>query len=69
MLRSPDGDMKVEVQWEPNHRPPTWPGRVGEPTMMMHLDIGVADIDAAVRWAIDQGARLADDQPQADVRV
>ncbi len=69
MLRSPDGDMKIEIQWEPHHRAPTWPGRAGEPTMMMHLDIGVADLGAAVRWAIEQGARLADDQPQDDVRV
>ena len=35
MLRSPDGSMKIEVQWEPNHRPPTWPSQSGEQTMMM----------------------------------
>ncbi|MGB7237374.1 MAG: VOC family protein [Rhodococcus sp. (in: high G+C Gram-positive bacteria)] len=49
MLRSPDGSMKIEVQWEQHHRAPTWPSKSGEPTMMMHLDIGVADLDVGVR--------------------
>lgn len=69
MLRNPDGSEKIEVQWEPHHRPPVWPPVEGEPTMMIHLDIGVADIDAGEAWAIAQGARLADHQPQEDVRV
>jgi hypothetical protein len=25
MLRSPSGDMKIEVQWDPHYRPPVWP--------------------------------------------
>ena len=61
--------MKIEVQWEPNHRAPTWPSQSGEQTMMMHLDIGVADLESGVLWAIEQGARLADHQPQDGVRV
>jgi len=69
MLRSPAGDQKIEVQWEPHHRPPTWPGVEGEPTMMMHLDIGVADLDAAVNYAVSQGAQIAEHQPQEHVRV
>ena len=69
MLRSPAGDQKIEVQWEPHHRAPTWPGSAGEPTMMLHLDIGVLDLSHGVEWALEQGARLADHQPQEDVRV
>jgi hypothetical protein len=69
MLRSPSGDMKIEVQWEPSYRPPVWPGVAGEQLMMMHLDIGVADVESGVQWAIAQGARLAEHQAQADVRV
>jgi catechol 2,3-dioxygenase-like lactoylglutathione lyase family enzyme len=69
MLRSPAGDQKLEVQWEPFQQPPTWPARAGEPTMMMHLDIGVADLAAGVAWATARGARLADHQPQDGVRV
>lgn len=69
MLRSPAGDQKIEVQWERHYRPPAWPGVEGEQLMMMHLDIGVADLESGVAWAISQGARLAEHQPQDDVQV
>lgn len=69
LLRSPSGNMKIEVQWEPHYRPPVWPSVEGEQLMMIHLDVGVADLDAGVGWAVAQGAVLADHQPQDDVRV
>ena len=69
MLRSPAGDMKIEVQWEPHYRAPVWPSVDGEQLMMTHLDVGVADLEAGVIWATEQGATLADHQPQDDVRV
>ncbi len=69
LLRSPDGAQKIEVQYEPNYVPPTWPPVRGEQLMMMHLDIGVADLDEGVRWALEAGATLAAHQPQNDVRV
>jgi hypothetical protein len=69
MLRSPAGDYKIEVQWEPHYRPPVWPTVEDQQLMMMHLDIGVADLDAGVAWALAQGARLAEHQPQPGVRV
>ena len=68
-LRSPSGDLKIEVQWDPHHRPPVWPSAAGEQLTMMHLDIGVGDLDAGVRWAVEQGAVVADHQPQEGVRV
>jgi hypothetical protein len=37
--------------------------------MMMHIDIAVDDLAAAVAAAIERGARLAEFQPQEDVRV
>lgn len=37
--------------------------------MMMHLDIAVDDVEAAVAWAQEAGAVLAEYQPQRDVRV
>ncbi|WP_371329945.1 VOC family protein [Brachybacterium sp. P6-10-X1] len=37
--------------------------------MMLHLDIGARDVDAAVAAARDLGARPAGFQPQEDVRV
>lgn len=69
MLASPAGDCKLEIQWEPHYRSPVWPSVAGEQLMMMHLDIGVAELDAGVAWAIAQGAALAEHQPQPDVRV
>jgi len=69
VLRSPDRRMKLEVQREPHYRPPVWPGVDGEQLMMLHLDIGVADLDAGVAWAVAQGARVAEHQPQDGVRV
>jgi len=52
-----------------HHRPPTWPSEPDEQTMQLHLDIGVADVDAAVEDALALGATLAFHQPQDDVRV
>lgn len=69
MLRSPAGDLKLEVQWDPHYRAPVWPSTSDGQLMMMHLDIGVADLGAAVAWAMAQGASLAEHQPQPDVRV
>ena len=37
--------------------------------MMLHLDIGVNDLTAAVEDAVDLGAVLPSHQPQDDVRV
>ena len=69
MLRAPAGDLKLEVQWDPHYRPPVWPSVEGEQLMMVHLDVGVDDLDRGVTWALAQGARLAEHQPQHDVRV
>lgn len=69
LLRSPDGMRKLEVQWEPEYRRPVWPGEAGEQLMMMHFDVGVADLDVAVAWAVENGATVADHQPQKGVRV
>jgi hypothetical protein len=37
--------------------------------MMLHLDIAAEDLQAAVAWALQAGATLADHQPQDHVRV
>ncbi len=49
--------------------PPTWPSRPDAQQMMLHLDIGTDDIEAAVVWALDCGATVAEFQPQDGVRV
>lgn len=68
-LREPGGGTGLSFQHEPHYVPPTWPGEPDKPLMMLHLDIGVEDLDAAVSWAIESGAREAAFQPQDDVRV
>jgi hypothetical protein len=68
-LRSPAEDMKIEFQWEQQYTPPVWPPEPGAQQMMIHLDIEVDNLEAGVAWAIDAGARLAEHQPQEDVRV
>ena len=69
MLRHPDSGTGLSFQSEPGHVAPVWPGQPGEQQMMIHLDIGVDNLDGGVAWAIEGGAVLADHQPQEDVRV
>ncbi len=69
-LRSPDGDMKIEFQWEQHYSPPIWPPTArGQQTMMMHLDIAVERLDVAIAWAVGAGATIATHQPQEGVSV
>jgi catechol 2,3-dioxygenase-like lactoylglutathione lyase family enzyme len=53
----------------PDYVPPVWPAAEGRQRMMMHIDIAVDDLPAAVADAVDRGATLAEFQPQEDVRV
>lgn len=60
----------LAFQTEPEYVPPVWPAPgPGEQRMMLHLDVEVDDLHAATAWALSCGARLADFQPQDDVRV
>jgi catechol 2,3-dioxygenase-like lactoylglutathione lyase family enzyme len=69
MLREPSGGTGLSFQYEPGYAVPRWPTAPGEQQMMIHLDIGVSDLDAGVALALAAGATLAERQPQADVRV
>jgi predicted enzyme related to lactoylglutathione lyase len=48
---------------------PVWPASEGRQQMMMHIDVAVDDLAAAVADAVGLGATLAGFQPQEDVRV
>ncbi|MCA2213831.1 VOC family protein [Jidongwangia harbinensis] len=68
---APGGD-HVEylgIQRSAGYLPPVWPNEDGRQQMMMHLDIEVPDLEAAVAAAVRAGAREADFQPQETVRV
>jgi catechol 2,3-dioxygenase-like lactoylglutathione lyase family enzyme len=69
MIRSPSVRLKLEFQYEPYFVPPVWPPAEGEQQMLIHLDIGVQDLEAGVAWAVEAGATVAEHQPQKDVRV
>jgi catechol 2,3-dioxygenase-like lactoylglutathione lyase family enzyme len=68
-INPPGGGAGLSFQTEEQYVPPTWPAAPGDQHMMVHLDIGVDDLDAGVAHALAQGATLADHQPQRDVRV
>ena len=53
-LTNPAGGTLVEFQPDPHFRPPTWPDQ--ERPQMLHLDLGVADLDTAHREAVALGA-------------
>ncbi|MEJ7795567.1 MAG: VOC family protein [Nocardioides sp.] len=60
----------LAFQLEPGHVPPVWPTPgAGDQRMQVHLDIGVDSVAEAVEDAVALGARLAEVQPQDDVRV
>ena len=68
-LTAPDGGPGLSFQSEANYTPPTWPTSSGDQQMMLHLDIGVDDLEAAADHAVTVGAVLAEHQPQAALRV
>jgi catechol 2,3-dioxygenase-like lactoylglutathione lyase family enzyme len=68
-LRPEGGGAGLSFQLEELHVPPVWPAGDGDPRMQLHLDIEVDDLAAAVDTAVAAGARVADFQPQEDVRV
>jgi catechol 2,3-dioxygenase-like lactoylglutathione lyase family enzyme len=59
----------LAFQSSPGYVPPVWPAADGRQQMMMHIDIAIDDLAAAVADAMQLGATLAEFQPQEDVRV
>jgi predicted enzyme related to lactoylglutathione lyase len=69
ILKSPGGGAGLSFQTERAYVRPIWPAGPGDQQMMMHLEINVDDLDAAVAHAVAAGATLAEYQPQDHVRV
>ncbi|MFC5289527.1 VOC family protein [Actinokineospora guangxiensis] len=67
-LRLPEG-LTLNFEYERGHVPPVWPSEPGSQQTQAHLDVQVDDLAGAVAWAEGVGARLAEHQPQDDVRV
>jgi len=64
-----DGVGYLGFQGNPDYVRPSWPARDGEQQQMLHLDLKVAALEAAVAEAVQLGATQAHYQPQDDVRV
>jgi len=64
-----EGVAYLTVQKADVYEPPVWPPEPGKPGMQLHLDIEVSDLEASVAHAVELGARVAEFQPQDDVRV
>jgi catechol 2,3-dioxygenase-like lactoylglutathione lyase family enzyme len=62
-LRDRAGGTGVNVQVEESYVAPVWPDAVGAQAKMMHFEIEVADVPAAVAEATALGARQAEPQP------
>jgi catechol 2,3-dioxygenase-like lactoylglutathione lyase family enzyme len=68
-MPNPGGGTGLSFQAESGYREPTWPERIEGQDKMLHLDIRVGDLEAAVAHALAAGARLAEHQPRDRVRV
>lgn len=69
LMQDPGGGTGLSFQQLEGYQAPVWPERPGEPRKMMHLDIGVDHLQAAVAHALAMGARLAEYQPHSELRV
>jgi catechol 2,3-dioxygenase-like lactoylglutathione lyase family enzyme len=70
VIGPPGAGTCLSFQTEPEYVPPVWPTRApGDQQMMLHLDIEVDDLARETARALAEGARLAEYQPQDDVRV
>jgi catechol 2,3-dioxygenase-like lactoylglutathione lyase family enzyme len=68
-LHPGEGTTYVGFHLSAEYVPPVWPPADGRQQAMAHLDVEVTDVPGAVEDAIALGARLAEFQPQQDVRV
>jgi catechol-2,3-dioxygenase len=63
------GSVPIAFELDRHYQPPVWPTEPGSPPTQMHLEVQVDDLEGALAHALECGARLADHQPQDDVRV
>ena len=63
-LRNPDGGIGLSFQAEEWYQPPTWPEETGAQTKMMHFEVAVDDLEAAVDAVVAAGGQVAPHQPE-----
>ena len=62
-LSDSEGGVHLNIQGATWHRPPIWPESEGELTKMMHFEVEVEDLEAAVATAIEAGGTQVPWQP------
>jgi predicted enzyme related to lactoylglutathione lyase len=62
-MKDPKGGVGLSFQAEDWYQPPTWPEEEGLQAKMVHFEMSVADMDAAVAEVISFGGRPAPHQP------
>lgn len=62
-IGDPNGGVGLNFQAESFYEPPTWPEQPGRQTKMMHLEILVEDLEAAVEHVRRGGGTEAAHQP------
>lgn len=64
-----DAGYNLAFATEQNYVRPVWPTVEGKAQISMNIELEVDDLDDAVRFAVEVGAKLASYQPQETVRV
>jgi catechol 2,3-dioxygenase-like lactoylglutathione lyase family enzyme len=62
-LLDPNGGVGLNLQAEPGYVRPRWPEEAGKQTKMLHLELLVEDVDAAVEHVARAGGAEAPWQP------
>jgi catechol 2,3-dioxygenase-like lactoylglutathione lyase family enzyme len=62
-LSDPAGGVGLNIQAEEWYQPPVWPEQPGARDKMLHFEIAVSDVNAAVAYAVAAGATVASPQP------
>jgi catechol 2,3-dioxygenase-like lactoylglutathione lyase family enzyme len=63
-MRDPKGGVGLNFQAEEWYQPPVWPEEQGAQAKMIHFEVLVDDMDAAVAHALAAGGRQAPTQPE-----
>ncbi len=63
-LADPADGVGLCFQGKDGYVPPTWPDEPDAQAMMMHLEIAVEDLEAAIALAVASGGRVAPHQPE-----
>jgi len=62
-LHDPAGGVHLNIQGEAWYEPPVWPEQPGAQAKMLHLEVEVVDLEAAVTAAVEAGGAQAPWQP------